>query len=85
MATYDEAAVAKLRLLFWRHLNWQQRLKVLVEADVLPQAANRPVPQTLERLALENAQQQGKLKAVWDAMMAYVPDEKKQANPFNNN
>lgn len=83
MATDNEAALAKLKFLFWRYLDWQQRLKVLVQADALPPSADRPVPQTLERLALENARQQGKLAAIWDAMMAYVPDTKKQVNPFN--
>ncbi len=83
MNTNDEAALAKLKFLFWRYLDWQQRLKVLVQADALPPSANRPVPQTMERLALENARQQGKLAAIWDAMMAYVPDAYKQSNPFN--
>ena len=82
MPTDDEAAVAKLKLLFWRYLDWQQRLKVLVQADALPPSADRPVPQTMERLALENARQQGKLAAIWDAMMKYVPESKKQENPF---
>ncbi len=83
MATDNEAALAKLKFLFWRYLDWQQRLKVLVRADALPPSADRPLPQTMERLALENARQQGKLAAIWDAMLAYLPDAKKQANPFN--
>ena len=82
MAMDDEAALAKLKLLFWRYLDWQQRLKVLVQADALPPSADQPVPQTMERLALENARQQGKLSAIWDAMMAFVPPAKKQGNPF---
>ncbi len=85
MAPYDEAAVAKLKLLFWRYLNWQQRLTVLIGAGVMPLSADRPVPQTLERLALEDAQKQGKLAALWDAIMVYVPENKKQANPFTTN
>lgn len=82
MPTDDEASLAKLKFLFWRYLDWQQRLKVLVQADVLPRSADRPVPQTLERLALERARQQGNLARVWDAMMAYVPEGKQQPNPF---
>ena len=84
MDTQEQAAVAKLKFLFWRYLDWQQRLKVLVQADALPPSANQPVPQTMERLALENARRQGKLAAIWDAMMVYVPDAKRQANPFQN-
>ena len=79
----DEAAVARLRFLFWRYLDWQQRLKVLVEADALPSSANQPVPQTMERLALQNAREQGTLAPIWDAMMDYVPQSKRQENPFN--
>lgn len=78
----DEPGLAKLKFLFWRHLSWQQRLKVLVQADILPSSAERPVPQTMERLALEKARRDGKLAAVWDAMIAYLPENKKHANPF---
>jgi hypothetical protein len=83
MVTNDEAALAKLKFLFWRYLSWQQRLKVLVQADALPHSADRPVPQTMERLALENAREEGKLAAIWDAMMDHVPEARRQANPFN--
>ena len=79
----DEAAVARLRFLFWRYLDWQQRLKVLVAADALPSSANQPVPQTMERLALQNAREQGKLGAIWNAMMDYVPQSQRRENPFN--
>jgi len=36
MAADDEAGLAKLKLLFWRHLDWRERIKVLVKADALP-------------------------------------------------
>ena len=78
-----EAAVARLKFLFWRYLDWRQRLKVLVAADALPASADRPVPQTMERLALQTAREQGKLAAIWDAMMDHVPSSKRQENPFN--
>ncbi len=80
----DEAAFAKLKFLFWRHLNWQQRIKVLVQADVLPSSAVQPVPQTLERLAIDTARKQGKLAAVWDAMASFLPPDKQQENPFSS-
>ena len=82
MAMDNEAAMAKLKFLFWRYLDWRQRLKVLVQADALPPSADQPVPQTMERLALEHARREGKLAIIWDKMMAYVPEAKKQANPF---
>ena len=82
MSNEDEVAMAKLKLLFWRYLDWQQRLKVLVRADALPSSADKPVPQTMERLALDAARRRGKLSAVWEAMMEYVPEEKREPNPF---
>lgn len=78
----SEDAVARLKYLFWRHLDWQARLKVLVAADVLPGSADRPVPQTLEHAALDNARKQGKLKRVWEAMVPFLPPEKRQPSPF---
>ncbi|MEZ4447898.1 MAG: metallophosphoesterase [Nannocystaceae bacterium] len=84
MTTHEIEAAAKLKLLFWRYLTWQQRLKILVEADALPASASQPLPQTLERQALENVAKSGKLADVWDAVMMFVPDEKKQSNPFRS-
>ena len=74
--------VAQLRFLFWRHLDWQQRLKVLVDADVLPASPDKPVSQNLERMAIERAQAEGKLADVWDAMMPLLPAGKQLPNPF---
>jgi|CXWL01.1.fsa_nt_gi predicted phosphodiesterase len=82
MANDNDEGLARLKLFFWRYLDWQQRLKVLVQADALPTSAEKPVPQTMERLALEHARQRGKLYAIWEAMMEYVPPEKRQGNPF---
>lgn len=78
----EEEHFARLRFYFWRYLDWRQRLRVLVQADVLPNTADRPVPQTMERLALSTARSQGKLAVVWDSVMTYVPDDKREANPF---
>lgn len=78
-----DKAMDLLCFFFWRHLDWQQRLKVLVDADILPKTPDRPLAQTMERLALENARKTGKLKAVWEQMMVELPADKRQANPFN--
>jgi 3',5'-cyclic AMP phosphodiesterase CpdA len=83
MLDVDDAAFSKLKFLFWRYLEWDQRLKALVEADVLPPTAEKPIPQTIERLAIDNARKTGKLSSLWDATMKYVPEEKRQENPFN--
>lgn len=82
MATLDDAAVSRLKLLFWRHLTWQQRLTVLVRANVLPVTADKRIPQTLEQVALEQARASNRLGAVWDAMMEYVPPDERETNPF---
>ena len=69
--------------LFWRYLDWRQRLKVLVDVDALPKTADQPVPQTLERVALDTAAKSAsKLHDLWDAIMPLVPEEKRGANPF---
>jgi len=81
----DSAAFDKLRYLFWRYLDWQQRLKVLVDVDALPKTANQPVPQTLERVALEAAaKSEGKLHDLWEAMMPLIPEQKRATNPFDS-
>jgi hypothetical protein len=73
----------KLRYMFWRYLNWQQRLEVLVRAKALPNTAEEPIPQTMERKALEQAAgSPGKLHDIWDGVMQLVPADKRQDNPF---
>lgn len=79
---HADEGLAKLKLLFWRHLDWRQRLTVLVRVDILPPTADKPVSQSLEELAIERARADGKLGVLWDAMMALLPEDKRQANPF---
>jgi hypothetical protein len=77
------AGFDRLRYLFWRYLDWRQRLKVLVDVDALPKTADQPVPQTLERVALATAAKNaGKLHDLWEAIMPLVPEEKRGNNPF---
>jgi hypothetical protein len=84
--TTETAGFDRLRYLFWRYLDWQQRLKVLVEVDALPRTADQPIPQTLERVALENAAKSaGKLHEIWDVMMPLIPEDKRATNPFKSN
>jgi GTPase-associated adaptor domain len=80
------AGFDRLRYLFWRYLDWRQRLKVLVDVDALPKTSDQPVPQTLERVALETAAKiPGKLHALWDAIMPLIPEDKRGNNPFQPN
>ena len=78
----DEEPFARLRYLFWKHLNWRERLTVLADLDVLPSNLTQPIPQIMERLALENARNEGKLKALWDAIMVNIPEDQRETNPF---
>ena len=81
----DSAGFDRLRYLFWRYLDWRQRLQVLVEVDALPKTSDRPVPQTLERVALDTAAKNGtKLHELWEAVMRLIPAEKRGPNPFQS-
>jgi hypothetical protein len=82
----DNAGFDRLRYLFWRYLDWRQRLKVLVAVDALPDTADQPLPQTMERVALETAAKNtGKLYQLWEAIMPLIPEEKRGENPFPRN
>lgn len=82
----DNTGFDRLRYLFWRYLDWRQRLNVLVAVDALPKTADQPLPQTLERVALETAaKSSGKLHDLWEAMMPLIPEEKGGPNPFQPN
>jgi hypothetical protein len=79
----DSADYDRLRYLFWRYLDWRQRLKVLVDVDALPETADQPLPQTLERVALESAaRDRVTLHKLWEAIMPLIPAEKRDNNPF---
>lgn|GEM_PF-6619196 len=78
----DTTNFGRLKHFFWHYLTWDQRISVLVRAGVLPLSAGNPLPQTVELDALSKAREGGKLDAVWDDIMIYVPEEKRRANPF---
>ena len=79
----DSADYDRLRYLFWRYLDWRQRLKVLVDVDALPETADQPLPQTLERVALESAaRDRVTLHKLWETIMPLIPAEKRDNNPF---
>lgn len=73
---------ARVNYFFWRYLRWQEQLRVLVEADVLPETPEAPSVQTVAHLALERARSERKLGSLWDRIMVFVPEEKKEPNPF---
>jgi predicted phosphodiesterase len=73
---------AKVNYFFWRFLTWQQQLTVLVEADVLPVDVKAPSLQAIAHKALQRAKSEGKLGSLWERIMALVPVEKREQNPF---
>jgi Calcineurin-like phosphoesterase/GTPase-associated adaptor domain len=79
----NDSGFDRLRYLFWRYLDWRQRLQVLVQVDALPKTAEEPLPQTMERIALDTAAKDGvKLFELWQAVMPLIPEEKRGPNPF---
>lgn len=82
MQTDNIEAFSLLSYFFWRYLGWQDRLKVLVKSDVLPNVSQVPLPQAVEHMALERARKEGKLGQIWDLTMHFVPNAKREANPF---
>ncbi len=85
MPDSDEHNFERLQYLFWTYLKWDERLKALADVDVLPSVPAQPMPQTLERLALETAKRDQKLEPLWNKIMDFVPAEKKSPNPFRTN
>lgn len=82
MNTPDDKDFAQLRYLFWRYLDWSQRMQVLVGVNALPSPLTNPVPQVVERLALERAREQGRLADLWERVMPFVPEDKRAPSPF---
>lgn len=81
---HQTAGFDQLRYLFWRYLDWQQRLKALIAVDALPETADQPLPQVLERVALETAAKDtNKLQELWDVIMPLIPVDKRGPNPFS--
>jgi hypothetical protein len=79
----DDADFIRMRYLFWRYLDWQQRLKVLVDVNALPETADQPLPQILEGQALDSAaRDRATLRRLWEAIMPLIPVEKRGKNPF---
>ena len=79
----DETAdFGRLKHFFWHYLTWDQRITVLVRAEVLPKSAENRLPQSIELEALSQAKEAGKLDLVWDDIMTFVPPEKRKPNPF---
>ncbi len=78
----DSDNFTRVNYFFWRYLSWQQRLTVIVQADILPTMIEAPRLQTVEHLALDRARAESKLGRLWDLIMPNVPAAKRELNPF---
>lgn len=75
--------IQQLQHFFWSHIDESaDRIRILVDLDLLPHTMGKMVPYTLERLAVDRASSSGKLHSLWDAVMPFVPDAKRKPNPF---
>jgi predicted phosphodiesterase len=79
---YD--VICRLRYVFWRRLEWQDRIRALVDAEVLPPTPEAPLPQSIEEEALRQAEGGGKLHKVWESIMARLPVGEREPNPFDS-
>lgn len=80
MVADDDERFARLRLLFWRYLDWQQRLSVLVKLGILHNTPDKTLPQAIERMALDSARKSPVLyEKLWHAVMDAIPDDKRSA------
>lgn len=80
--TEDGEAFARLNYFFWRYLTWRDQLKVLVESDALPTIPEPPGLQTIAHMALNRARAEGTLSNVWNRIMLFVPEAKREPNPY---
>lgn len=57
----EQRQFEKMKLLFWRYLDGEQRLSLLKECDLIPDSAKKPLPYTIEQAVLDGAEK-NKLK-----------------------
>lgn len=78
----DEELMRRIRVIFWNEITWQQRIEILVSLKLIEQSTETKMPYDLEYWALTQAEQNGLLGQLWDAIMAYLPEEKRSPNPY---
>jgi predicted phosphodiesterase len=76
------APPATLRHLFWRHLDWRERIKVLLNMGILPPAPEVPLPQHVEEEAIAKAEASNQLPKLWELVMGHIPQDVRPTNPF---
>jgi hypothetical protein len=81
----DEAVpFERLKYYFWHYLDRETRRAVLIELGIMPVATTHELPMNVELFLLQNVQREGKLRALWDAVMEHMPADRREPNPFAN-
>lgn len=74
---------ATLRHVFWRHLDWRARIRVLLALGTLAPAPEAPLPQHSEADAIAKAEADDRLPELWDLIKAQLPAGVRYPNPFD--
>lgn len=72
--TWTEERFARLRFLFWKHLDADQRLYVFKQRRVLPMDAESSGPQTFESELLKRVHDSGREELFWSEMTPFLPE-----------
>lgn len=73
---------ARLRYFFWKYLDRSARMEIFVKFQIFPASNPQPLSQTIEGIALGELAKRNLLHDAWDAIMTFVPEGKREANPF---
>lgn len=84
-ASDDDERMSRVRYIFWSKIKWQQRIEILCQLNLIGENTETKMPYDLEYWALTQAQENGLLGRLWDAMMDYLPAEERFANPYMEN
>lgn len=73
--------MARIRMLFWRHLNAKQRTNVLTAAGF---PSDQPFPQVIESMLIDKAHQQGNIHIICEEMKNYLPSNVEVYDPLSD-
>lgn len=76
------ASPAMLRHFFWRHLDWRERMNLLLRMGTLPPSPEIPLPHHVEAGAIAQTAASNRLAELWTLVMEHVPEDLRTSNPF---
>ncbi len=77
----EDHRFARLQYLFWKKIQRDERLQILIDLNILPDIENEVI-QTWIRHGLNMARNRKRLHELWEKVMAYLPHEEHEENPF---